>query len=99
VKPATSEVASLAHDLDLNLKPDFFARRLDSAEALPVGRGSLEVHAVVKPDAAGVSAEYQHHISENVAAFGAGYAGVVLDPTGRAWTPEYAAMAGVRVHW
>lgn len=90
---------SLARELDLNIKPETFTRKLDAAESLPVGSGLFELRGVLKPNAAGVAAEYQHHISTNVSAFGMGYAGMVLDARSRAWTPEMAAMGGVRIRW
>jgi len=52
----------------------------------------------VRPDAAGGSLDYAHHITSGMSAFARGWGGTRRDPL-RGWQPDYGAMGGLRWEW
>lgn len=72
---------------------------LDRVDALPVGRGQLDLtaylHGNLTGNTAGVAAEYDHRVSKNVSVFGQGYLGTNwARDTG--FGLDYGALGGLR---
>lgn len=69
---------------------DFYARR---AEQLEVGRGTLDLGAVVRPDLQALTLDVRHRLSRSTSLWGHAQAGRYRDRF------SAAVMGGVRVRW
>lgn len=71
--------------------------KLAQALVLKPGSGELDVDVYVRPNAAGGSLSYAHHLVDGLAVGATGWAGAVRDPMG--WRADYGAVAGLRYRW
>lgn len=71
---------------------------MDRASALAPGSGSLDLFGYAEKDRLGGGLEYQHHITQGLAAFAQGWAGTQRDALDQ-WRTDYGAVAGLRWSW